>query len=78
MGQGNDSIFYIELDITTTEFQRYYSRNINSVITTCHTGQKIQFPAKILQPFVTHAGIQGKFKLVIDANARFKSIDRII
>ncbi len=75
--QGNDSTFYVELDITASEFRHYYSQNINRVITVCHTGQKIQFPANILQPFVSHSGVQGKFKIVIDEKEKFKSINRI-
>lgn len=72
-----DNIFYIHLDISTTEFHDYYSNNINSVITKSHDGRKIQFPANILQPFVSHTGIQGVFKLIVDKNSKFKSISKI-
>lgn len=78
MGRAKDSIFYIVLDITAAEFRDYYSQDINSVITTSHTGEKVLFPANILQPFVTYSGIQGQFKIVIDKNAKFKSISRVI
>ena len=77
MVDGRDFTFYIQLDISTTDFHRYYSQKINSVITTSHTGQKVQFPANVLQPFISHAGVQGRFKLVVDQNSKFKSIDRV-
>ena len=72
-----DNIFYIQLDISTQEFQNYYSNNINSVIAMSHDGRKVQFPANLLQPFVSHAGIQGKFKLIVSDNSKFKSISKI-
>lgn len=72
-----DNIFYIQLDISTTEFQHYYAKNINTVIATSHDGRKIQFPANILQPFVSHVGIQGVFKVIVGNNSKFKSISKI-
>jgi len=77
MKKNRESIFYVQLDISTVEFHNYYAQNINSVIASSHTGQRVQFPANVLQPFVSHAGVQGCFKLVIDENAKFKSIDRV-
>lgn len=70
-------IFYIHLNITAVEFEHYYAQNINSVIATSHDGQRVQFPANILRPFVTASGVQGKFKLVMDKNKKLKSINRI-
>lgn len=72
-----DNIFYIQLNITSAEFQHYYARNANSVVATSHDGRRVQFSANILQPFVTHSGVQGAFKLVIDKNTKLKSINRI-
>ncbi|VAW92243.1 hypothetical protein MNBD_GAMMA23-282 [hydrothermal vent metagenome] len=72
-----DSIFYIHLNITSAEFEHYYAQNINSVIATSHDGQRVQFPANILRPFITAAGVQGMFKLVMDENTKLKSINRI-
>jgi len=77
MQQNRDSIFFIRLDITSADFQHYYANNVNSVVAMSHNGQRLQFPANVLRPFVTYSGVQGKFKLVIDNNSKFKSIDRI-
>ncbi len=77
MQHNMDSIFYIHLNITSAEFEHYYAQNINSVIATSLDGQRVQFPANILRPFVTTAGIQGKFKLVIDKNKKLKSVSRV-
>ncbi len=77
MKYDTDSIFYIHLNITTIEFLNYYTKNISTVIATSHNGKRVQFPANVLQSFVTHSGVQGTFKLVIDENTKFKSISRI-
>lgn len=72
-----DTVFYFQLDITAEQFKNYYSQNINSIIATSHDGRRVQFPANILQPYVSHTGVQGTFSLTIDSNARLKSICRI-
>lgn len=71
------TVFYIQLDISTQQFWNYYSQNINSIIATSTDGQRVQFPASVLQPYVTHAGIQGTFCLTVDEDAKFKSIGRV-
>lgn len=72
-----DNIFYIQLDISTTEFQNYYANNVKNVIAISNDGRKIQFPANILQKFVSHAGIQGLFKLTVDSQSKFQSMIKV-
>ena len=72
-----DNIFYIQLDISTTDFQNYYANNVKNVIAISNDGRKIQFPANILQKFVSHAGIQGLFKLTVDPDSKFQSIIKV-
>ena len=72
-----DNIFYIQLDISTTEFQDYYANNVKNVIAISNDGRKIQFPANILQKFVSHAGIQGLFKLTVDSQSKFQSMIKV-
>lgn len=73
----DNSTFYIYLDISAIDFQNYYAQNINAIIASSHSGERIQFPANALQPFVSHTGVQGEFKIVIDENAKLKSITRV-
>ena len=72
-----DNIFYIQLDISSTDFQNYYANNVNNVIAISNDGRKIQFPANILQKFVSHSGIQGQFKLTVDSHSKFQSMIKI-
>jgi len=77
MNKRKKSVFYVSLDISSADFKHYYAQNINQISTLSHTGQRIQFPANALLPFVSHTGVQGNFKIVIDENTKLKSIDRV-
>jgi len=72
-----DNVFYIQLDISTTEFQDYYANNVKNVIAISNDGRKVQFPANILQKFVSHSGIQGLFKLTVDSQSKFQSMIKV-
>ncbi len=72
-----DTVFYVQLDISAEQFKNYYSQNIKSIVATSHDGRRVQFPANVLQSYVTHSGVQGVFCLMVDSNARFKSISRV-
>ena len=41
------------------------------------SGESIQIPTKNLRPFVTKAGIKGRFRLLIDENNKLKSFEKI-
>ncbi|MGH1486139.1 MAG: DUF2835 family protein [Cellvibrionaceae bacterium] len=45
-----------------------------SVYTRTTEGKSIRFPANILQPFVTHQGVQGVFSIQFDRDNRFIAI----
>ena len=74
---GKDRKFYVPLDISAEQFKNYYSQNIKSIVATSHDGRRVQFPASVLQAYVTHNGVQGTFCLTVDSNSRFKSISRV-
>lgn len=40
-------------------------------------GRNIQFPAKVLQQFVTREGVNGTFEMEFDVNNKFVAIRRI-
>jgi len=41
---------------------------VRHVVARCTTGQTVQFPASLLQKFVSPTGISGKFQLSCDEN----------
>ena len=40
-------------------------------------GRRIQFPARILQPFVQHQGVSGYFRITFNQQGKFQSIARL-
>jgi len=40
-------------------------------------GQRLQFPASALRPFVTETGVHGEFRLRFDKNFQLINIERI-
>ncbi|MDY0005712.1 MAG: DUF2835 domain-containing protein [Spongiibacteraceae bacterium] len=40
-------------------------------------GRRVRFPANILQRFVTHTGISGRFRIYFDGQGKFLRIERI-
>lgn len=69
--------FTFSIRISKDQYLSYYSGAVKDVVTRATNGQTIRFPARHLQPFVTHDGIEGVFAMEIDDNNRFQSIKRI-
>ncbi len=67
----------ISIKITREQYMEYYRGSVRNVITKATNGQRVQFPANILQPFVSHNGIEGIFELEFDQNYKFSKIRRI-
>jgi len=65
------------ISIPSDDYLLYYQGVAKNVITRSEDGRSIQFPAKILQKFLTHDGIHGYFVLVYDDNGKFSSIRKI-
>lgn len=67
----------LDLVITPEEFQRLYQGSADTVHARSLDGRRIQFPANILRPFVTHLGIRGRFQILFDEQHRFQGIQRL-
>jgi len=65
------------LNISADEYLKSYTGTARSVLAKSEDGRRIRFPAEVLRPFVTHAGIAGRFCIVFDADNRFKRIERL-
>ncbi len=64
----------VRLMISPERFQAYYQGAVEYVVAPSIDGRTIQFPARVLRPFVSHQGIQGTFEITFDANLKFHSI----
>ena len=67
---------YFTLRISRHDYLRYYRGSARHVIAKAHDGRTIQFPANILRPFVTRAGIAGNFVLYLDENNKLVTIKK--
>lgn len=67
----------IDLLISKDEYLRYYQGSAKNVLATAIDGRKVRFPANILQRFVTHSGIRGRFAIIFDNEGRFVEVQQI-
>lgn len=67
----------VSVTISADEYIRYYQGSAQSVIATSLDGRAVSFPASLLRPYLTHEGIQGRFKLTYDQHYKFQSIEKL-
>lgn len=65
----------VSLNIPAEEYVRLYTGTVRDVQTHARNGQSVRFPAAILRPFVTRAGVHGDFRIRFDAQGKFVAID---
>ncbi len=66
----------VRLNISPKRFQAYYQGVVESVVATTSDGRSVQFPARVLRPFLSYQGVQGTFEITYDANLKFQAIRR--
>ncbi len=67
----------VPLSISKSEYLKWYSGSATTVTANTQQGVSINFPASILKPFITHAGVHGVFAIEFDAENRFLDIQQI-
>ena len=65
------------LNISSKQYLDYYRGFIKQVVTTSYNGQRLQFPASALQPFVTRDGIRGNFRILYSDQNKLIRIERV-
>jgi len=65
------------LNISREQALRYYQGTATTVIVTAITGQKLQFPAEHIRPFIDQNGIQGQFNIQFDKENKLIKLNRI-
>ena len=51
------------IKISPSELEKYYAGVAKVVSVIANSGQRLQFPANLMLPYVTHSGINGHFLL---------------
>ncbi len=66
----------VRLKISPERFHAYYQGVVEYVVAQSIDGRTVQFPARVLRPFLSYQGIQGTFEITFDATLKFQSICR--
>ncbi len=66
-----------QLDISQQEYLRYYSGSAQFVIVQAEDGRRLQLPAANLRPFVSAAGIQGRFEMLLDEDNKLLELIKL-
>jgi len=69
--------YEFHLTITAAQYLDYYRGTVRQVLVRCASGQNVQFPASLLQQFVTPEGISGHFALTCDEDHRHSRLERL-
>ena len=71
-----EHVIEVSLSIAADDYIALYQGNARDVVARAKDGRVVRFPARILQPFVTHQGVHGQFSIRFDMNNRFVGISR--
>ena len=69
--------YEFHLHISPSRYLDYYRGAVRHVVARCTTGQTVQFPASLLQKFVSPEGITGKFCLTCDENNKVIDLQKM-
>ena len=65
------------IKITPSELEKYYAGVAKVVSVVAASGQRLQFPANLMLPHVTHSGINGHFILDYTNNGKAIKLSRV-
>lgn len=65
------------INLSYDKFLFVYTGDAKYVVTRAEDGRSLRFPAEILKPYLTPAGIKGRFVIYFDERHKFKSLEKI-
>ena len=71
------NVHYFRITMSSDEWMRYYRGSADAVLVRDMNGLKISIPARHFRPFTTYSGVQGLFRLILDENHKFISLERL-
>ncbi|UAA37152.1 DUF2835 domain-containing protein [Paraneptunicella aestuarii] len=69
--------YFFNISLSYPECENLYQPGINSVLIRSESGERVQLPTSNLRPFVSRIGIKGRFRLVINAQNKVESFEKI-
>ncbi|MDT8383864.1 MAG: DUF2835 domain-containing protein [Gammaproteobacteria bacterium] len=70
--------YRFHLAIPAEEYLAYYEGVMRAVVVSLASGQRLQFPAESLRPFVSREGVYGEFVMRVDGQNRLQGIERVM
>lgn len=67
----------VSIAISAQDYLAHYQGAVKEVVARCSDGRNIRFPSTILQPFVSHSGIYGRFVIRFDDANKFQHIRKL-
>lgn len=64
------------ISLTRDQALRYYQGHARFVIVRADNGQRVQFPAEHLRPFIGSDGVHGRFSIEFDSNNKLIGLKR--
>lgn len=58
----------VRLSISRKHLLKLYRGTASQILAVADNGQRVQFPARALRPYISHEGIDSVFTLLIDSN----------
>jgi hypothetical protein len=65
------------LDLPADQALRYYQGSARYVVVRAENGQRLQFPAEHIRPFIGQDGVTGRFSIQFDDNNKLLAIKRL-
>ncbi|AXT40328.1 DUF2835 family protein [Alteromonas sp. BL110] len=72
-----DAVFYFSINAPYKQCEVLYVPTMPDVVMVSESGLSVQVPTNRLRQFITSDGIKGRFRMVIDANKKIKSFERL-
>ena len=69
--------FEFQISLTAREYQNFYTGTVRHILVRDSHGATLQFPAALLQRFVTSAGVHGRFMLSCDEDHKNSDLKKI-
>ncbi len=68
--------YIFQLHISAEQYLDYYRGTVKTVVARASNGQTVQFPASLLQRFISPEGVHGRFTLTCDENHKCIALER--
>jgi hypothetical protein len=69
--------FYFSLRVSYDDFLPYYQGTASKVLVKDVQGRELLINGRYFRPFVNSLGVNGKFKLSLDSQGNFVSLEQV-